>query len=160
MNNAAEAREKRLQSLLSEDKNPVAMPTPFGYIREETLNDIIKEYEDNKGCDEFFNKARKAAKLADLSAGMEDSGDAVSAKSSYCDTLARQVGGTHYKKGVQPWTIALDWGLDPWSHNVVKYILRFPYKGGIEDLKKIKHYLDYLIENYDEVTEKYYNKED
>ena len=107
------------------DNNPIAMPTPFGYLREETLNDLIKEYDDMK-----------------------------------VNTLNRQVGGTHYKKGVQPWTIALDWGLDPWSHNVVKYILRFPYKGGIEDLKKIKHYLDYLIENYDEVTEKYYNKED
>jgi hypothetical protein len=149
MSNAAEAYERRKAAVLAES-SPIAMPTPFGYIREETLNDIIKEYEDNKGCDEFFNKARKAAKLADLSAGMEDSGD----------TLARQIGGTHYKKGVQPWTIALDWGLDPWSHNVVKYILRFPYKGGVEDLKKIKHYLDYLIENYDEVTEKYYNKED
>lgn len=125
MHNTAEAREKRLQALLSEDKNPVAMPTPFGYIRQETLQDLIKEYEDKK-----------------------------------VDTLSRQVGGTHYKKGVQPWTIALDWGLDPWSHNVVKYILRFPYKGGVEDLKKIKHYLDYLIENYDEVTEKYYTKED
>jgi len=107
------------------DNNPIAMPTPFGYLREETLNDLIKEYDDRK-----------------------------------VDTLSRQVGGTHYKKGVQPWTIALDWGLDPWSHNVVKYILRFPYKGGVEDLKKIKHYLDYLIENYDEVTEKYYTKED
>jgi hypothetical protein len=107
------------------DNNPIAMPTPFGYLREETLQDLIKEYEDKK-----------------------------------VDTLSRQVGGTHYKKGVQPWTIALDWGLDPWSHNVVKYILRFPYKGGVEDLKKIKHYLDYLIENYDEVTEKYYTKED
>jgi hypothetical protein len=107
------------------DNNPIAMPTPFGYLREETLQDLIKEYEEKK-----------------------------------VDTLSRQVGGTHYKKGVQPWTIALDWGLDPWSHNVVKYILRFPYKGGVEDLKKIKHYLDYLIENYDEVTEKYYTKED
>ena len=107
------------------DNNPIAMPTPFGYLREETLQDLIKDYEDKK-----------------------------------VDILSRQVGGTHYKKGVQPWTIALDWGLDPWSHNVVKYILRFPYKGGVEDLKKIKHYLDYLIENYDEVTEKYYTKED
>ena len=69
---------------------PVAMPTPFGYIREETLADLIKGYKE----------------------GMEDPGD----------TLSRQVGGTHYKKGVQPWTIALDWGLDPWSHNVIKYI--------------------------------------
>ena len=125
MHNTAESREKRLQALLAEDNNPIAMPTPFGYLRQETLQDLIKEYEDKK-----------------------------------VDTLSRQVGGTHYKKGVQPWTIALDWGLDPWSHNVVKYILRFPYKGGVEDLKKIKHYLDYLIENYDEVTEKYYTKED
>jgi len=105
-------------------KTPVAMPTPFGYIREETLADLIKGYKD----------------------GMEDPGD----------TLSRQVGGTHYKKGVQPWTIALDWGLDPWSHNVVKYILRFPYKNGKEDLKKIQHYLEFLIENYDEVNNKYY----
>jgi hypothetical protein len=120
------------------DNNPVAMPTPFGYVREETLQDLIQKYEDSKGyktCSheeaEAFHAKRK-------------------------DTLARQVGGTHYKKGVQPWTIALDWGLDPWSHNVVKYILRFPYKNGKEDLKKIQHYLEFLIENYDEVNNKYY----
>ena len=142
MNNAAEAREKRLQSLLSEDKNPVAMPTPFGYVREETLQDLVKRYEESTGTYKTLNHFIKEH------------------QDKKGDTLARQIGGTHYKKGVQPWTIALDWGLDPWSHNVVKYILRFPYKGGIEDLKKIKHYLDYLIENYDEVTEKYYNKED
>jgi hypothetical protein len=79
-------------------------------------------------------------------AGMEDPGD----------TLAKQIGGTHYKKGVQPWTIAMDWGLDPWSHNVVKYILRFPYKNGKEDLEKIAHYVEFLLENYDEVHTKYY----
>jgi hypothetical protein len=84
--------------------------------------------------------------LTQYEEGMEDSGD----------TLSRQVGGTHYKKGIQPWTIAMDWGLDPWSHNVVKYILRFPYKNGVEDLEKIKHYLDFLIENHDEVVSKYY----
>jgi hypothetical protein len=79
-------------------------------------------------------------------AGQEDAGD----------VLSKQVGGTHYKKGVQPWTIAMDWGLDPWSHNVVKYILRFPYKEGKKDLEKIAHYLEFLIENYDEIKAKYY----
>jgi hypothetical protein len=122
--------------------SPVALPYPYGWIQDKTLEDALQEYE----TEEFFNKARLAAKLADLSAGMEDPGD----------TLSRQVGGTHYKKGVQPWTIALDWGLDPWSHNVVKYILRFPYKNGKEDLEKISHYVDFLLENYDEVTTKYY----
>ena len=124
------------------DNSPIAMPYPYGWIQDKTLEETLQEYE----AEEFFTKARLAAKLADLSAGMEDPGD----------TLSRQVGGTHYKKGVQPWTIALDWGLDPWSHNVVKYILRFPYKNGKEDLEKISHYVDFLLENYDEVTTKYY----
>jgi hypothetical protein len=124
------------------DNSPAAMPYPYGWIQDKTLEETLQEYE----AEEFFTKARLAAKLADLSAGMEDPGD----------TLSRQVGGTHYKKGVQPWTIALDWGLDPWSHNVVKYILRFPYKNGKEDLEKISHYVDFLLENYDEVTTKYY----
>jgi hypothetical protein len=122
MNNTTEAYEKRKAAVLA-DRNPIAMPTPFGYIREETLKELIEGYKEGT----------------------------ISA-----NTLARQVGGTHYKKGVQPWTIALDWGLDPWSHNVVKYILRFPYKNGKEDLEKIQHYLDFLIENYDEVNNKYY----
>ena len=121
------------------DNSPVAMPYPYGWIQDKTLEETLQEYE----AEEFFKKARIVAKFAD---GMEDPGD----------TLSRQVGGTHYKKGVQPWTIALDWGLDPWSHNVVKYILRFPYKNEKEDLEKISHYVDFLLENYDEVTTKYY----
>jgi hypothetical protein len=79
--------------------------------------------------------------------GLEDQGD----------VLAKQIGGDHYKKAVQPWTIAMDWGLDPWSHNVVKYILRFPYKGEKQDLEKIKHYVEYLLANYDDIKDKYYS---
>jgi hypothetical protein len=51
----------------------------------------------------------------------------------------------------------MDWGLDPWSHNVVKYILRFPYKGEKQDLEKIKHYVEYLLANYDDIKDKYYS---
>lgn len=114
--------------------NPIAMPAPYGYKKKETLAELLERWEEDKMQEELF--------------GMKDCGD----------SLSKQVGGTHYKKGVQPWTIALDWGLDPWSHNVVKYILRFPYKGQREDLEKIKHYLDFLLENYDEVVDKYYKK--
>jgi hypothetical protein len=94
----------------------------------------------------YVGKEKLMDLLESYEDGQEDPGD----------TLSRQVGGTHYKKGVQPWTIAMDWGLDPWSHNVVKYILRFPYKNGKEDLEKIQHYLEFLLENYDEVKSKYY----
>lgn len=70
-----------------------------------------------------------------------------------------QVGGNHYRRtDIQPWDIFLSYGLDPWTANVVKYILRFPYKNGEEDLAKAKHYIEYLINNYKDIHEKYYEK--
>jgi len=73
--------------------------------------------------------------LTSYEAGMEDPGN----------VLARQVGGSHYKKAHQPWEIIEEWGLDYWAGNVVKYILRYKFKNGVEDLEKAKHYLEYLI---------------
>jgi len=110
--------------------NPVAMPAPYGYDKEYTL-------------EEYFHK---------LQLNLQDLDEELSVKSG-------QIGGDHYQKAaLQPWDIFLAWGLDPWAANVVKYILRFPYKNGLEDLKKAKHYVDFLIEHYDEVHEKYYEK--
>jgi hypothetical protein len=57
-----------------------------------------------------------------------------------------QVAGTHYQKAIQPWDIISEWELDFWEGNVVKYILRWKDKDGVQDLKKAKHYLEYLIE--------------
>jgi len=74
--------------------------------------------------------------LTEYEAGMEDPGD----------VLSRQVGGTHYKRAHQPWEIIEEWGLDYWAGNVVKYILRYKFKNGVEDLEKAKHYLEYLIQ--------------
>jgi hypothetical protein len=31
--------------------------------------------------------------------------------------------------------------------NIIKYITRWKAKGGIEDLRKIKQYVDFIIEN-------------
>jgi len=73
--------------------------------------------------------------LTEYEAGMEDPGD----------VLSRQVGGNHYKRAHQPWEIIEEWGLDYWAGNVVKYILRYKFKNGVEDLEKARHYLDYLI---------------
>lgn len=70
----------------------------------------------------------------------------------------KQVGGSHYQvAAIQPWDIMAAYGLDPWSANVVKYILRFPYKAGRQDLEKAQHYIEYLITHYDEVKDKYYD---
>lgn len=60
---------------------------------------------------------------------------------------AAQVGGEHYKRlEPQPWDVIVLWGLGFLDGNVVKYVARFRSKGGVEDLKKARHYLDKLIE--------------
>ena len=70
----------------------------------------------------------------------------------------KQVGGNHYQvAAIQPWDIMAAYKLDPWSANVVKYILRFPYKAGRQDLEKAKHYIEYLITHYDDVKDGYYD---
>lgn len=58
-----------------------------------------------------------------------------------------QVGGDHYKdQGIQPWEVIEANNLDFWEGNAIKYIMRYKNKNGVEDLKKAKHYIDYLIE--------------
>ena len=61
------------------------------------------------------------------------------------DIMSRQVGGNHYKRACQPWEIIEEWELNYWAGNIIKYVLRYPYKNGVEDLEKAKHYLEYLI---------------
>lgn len=59
----------------------------------------------------------------------------------------RQVGGDHYaKRSIQPWDIWREYGLNAFEGAIVKYLLRWRDKGGVEDLKKARHTLDRLIE--------------
>ena len=60
---------------------------------------------------------------------------------------SRQIGGSHYKQFTyETWDVILDWGLGYLDGNAVKYLSRWRHKGGIEDLKKARHYIDKLIE--------------
>lgn len=62
-----------------------------------------------------------------------------------------QVGGDHYKRlNIQPIKYILDNNLGFIEGNVVKYVTRWKYKNGIEDLKKARHYLDLLIKQEEE----------
>lgn len=69
---------------------------------------------------------------------------------------SKQVGGNHYKGTIEPWEAMIAWGLDPWACNVIKYVQRHRKKGGKQDLEKAKHYLEFMIENYDVIGGKYY----
>lgn len=58
-----------------------------------------------------------------------------------------QVGGSHYKtQKIQPVEYNHANGLGFIEGSVVKYITRFREKNGVEDLLKIKHYVDLLIQ--------------
>ncbi len=58
-----------------------------------------------------------------------------------------QVGGDHYKNmAIQPIEFTHKNNLNFCQGNVIKYITRYKHKNGIEDLKKVKHYVDLLIE--------------
>jgi hypothetical protein len=61
--------------------------------------------------------------------------------------LQEQIGGDHYRsKAIQPIQFIMANGLGFCEGNVVKYITRWKDKGGLADLKKARHYLDFLIE--------------
>ena len=59
----------------------------------------------------------------------------------------KQIGGSHYKDMVvQPSAFINQNKLLFAEGNAIKYICRHQYKGGKEDLKKAKHYIDMIIE--------------
>jgi hypothetical protein len=68
----------------------------------------------------------------------------------------KQIGGDHYQESIQPWDVIMSWKLDPWLANVVKYVQRHHRKNGKQDLEKALHYIEYAIEHYDEIKEKFY----
>lgn len=66
--------------------------------------------------------------------------------------IDKQVGGGHYKLyKIQPIEFIVKNNIPFIEGCIIKYALRHRYKNGIEDLKKIKHYVDLLIElEYDD----------
>ena len=60
---------------------------------------------------------------------------------------AKQIGGSHYKDcDIQPIDYIVKNNLDFLEGNVVKYITRHKTKGGIEDIRKVIHYAELILE--------------
>ena len=58
-----------------------------------------------------------------------------------------QVGGKHYTEmKIQPIEYITQNKLSYSEGNVIKYVSRWRKKGGVEDLRKAKHYIEMLIE--------------
>ena len=64
----------------------------------------------------------------------------------------KQVGGSHYSDlSIEPWVAIESWLSKEQFEgflrgNVIKYLARYEAKGGVEDLRKARHYLNKLIE--------------
>ena len=63
-------------------------------------------------------------------------------------SFKKQVGGNHYKNyKIQPVEFIIKNNIGFVEGNIIKYILRFKEKGGVQDLEKAKHYIELLIES-------------
>ena len=52
----------------------------------------------------------------------------------------------HYTKGIETLDYINSWEMNFMQGNVIKYVTRYPYKNGLEDLKKARNYLNRLIQ--------------
>jgi len=57
----------------------------------------------------------------------------------------------HYDMTIQPVEFIIANDIPFIEGNIIKYICRYKEKGGISDLEKARHYLDLLIEQYEEI---------
>ena len=61
-----------------------------------------------------------------------------------------QVAGDHYRRfKIQPIEFILANNIPFIEGNIIKYICRHRFKNKVEDLEKIKHYVDILIHEYE-----------
>lgn len=61
--------------------------------------------------------------------------------------LEKQIGGDHYKSlKIQPIEYILDNDLGWCEGNIVKYITRWKQKNGVDDIRKVIHYAELLID--------------
>ena len=68
----------------------------------------------------------------------------------------KQIGGSHYKKYViSPWEFIRKNLLNPFQANVIRYVVRYEDKNGIEDLQKIIHYCEMEIKLLKEKKRRY-----
>lgn len=70
------------------------------------------------------------------------------------DQRDAQVGGDHYTRfNIQPWDIITEYELNFFEGSVLKYLLRWRRKNGLEDLHKARHVLAKLISDVENSEE-------
>lgn len=60
----------------------------------------------------------------------------------------------HYNIGIEVIKYINSWEMDFLEGNIIKYVTRYKNKNGVEDLKKAKQYLEWLIEREEKENDK------
>lgn len=66
------------------------------------------------------------------------------------DAKQRQVGGDHYRLKIQPIDFIRKNEIPFVEGNIIKYVIRHRKKNGKEDLEKAMHYIQLLLEDYND----------
>ncbi len=91
-------------------------------------------------CVKFETLTERLRQLDSSCVPSEKSSDNVNSPSHYCK------GGLECIDAIRAACEGLDGVEAYYAGNVIKYVWRFKFKNGVEDLKKARKYLDWLIE--------------
>lgn len=79
---------------------------------------------------------------------MDDTQRTLSPSEKHSSPLSKQIGGGHYKSfAIQPIEFIQANNLGFCEGNIIKYACRYRAKGGIQDLEKVIHYAELLIDD-------------
>ena len=67
-------------------------------------------------------------------------------KTKPADVWSKQHGGAHYDQPIQPTIFCYVNKLDVLESNIIKYVCRHKKAGGAEDIKKLIHYAEMILE--------------
>ena len=90
--------------------------------------------------DNFLEKPVKIFKntLTKINGGLKDN---IRSNTKMSDNINPD----HYKVGIETIDYITSWKMDYLEGNIIKYVSRYNYKNGVEDLKKAQWYLTKLI---------------
>lgn len=119
-------------------------PAEAEVIKAITLYSTTKEREILEKADELLDKLIKEREAEGFT---PISTKEVTTQKEAKSALDYQVGGNHYHQmKYQPLSFIMELGLNFCEGNIVKYVARYKFKNGLQDLKKAQHYLKFLLE--------------
>lgn len=114
-----------------------------GDAADKSLADLIEEVYETSHHKQFMDALDKQPQQTEY---FDSVWDAVHEKVDD-DPMNTQVGGDHYRQGgIQPVEFIHSNNLGFCEGSIIKYVVRYKNKNGIEDLRKAKHYIELLIE--------------